>query len=86
MDVEIGTVWSVGKNLAAAKAEPRHLPAFDTSVMENLGNTWRMSESDIFSMLSVSFSCLNLFFSAGMVLDSLHTSDSSPHCYLAIIP
>lgn len=60
MDVEIGTVWSVGKNLAAAKAERRHLPAFDTSVTENLGNIWRMSESDIFSIPSVSFSLFHV--------------------------
>lgn len=45
-DVEVGTVWSVGRNLAAAKAELRHLPAFDTSVKEDLGKIWRMSESD----------------------------------------
>lgn len=32
MEVEVGTVWSVGRNLAAGKAELRHLPAFDTSI------------------------------------------------------
>jgi len=46
VDVEVGIVWSVGRNLAVAKAERRHLPAFDTSTMENFGNIWRMSESD----------------------------------------
>lgn len=43
MDVEVGTVWSVGRNLAGTKGELRHLPAFDTSMMEDLGNIWRIS-------------------------------------------
>lgn len=38
MDINVGTVWIVGNNLTATKTELKLDPAFETSILKDVGN------------------------------------------------